>query len=313
MKSTEMNIVTISGGDYSAKINLSRGANCISLANSKYNAEILRIPDYSKPLDNPYLYGMPILFPVNRISGGRFEFEGRDYAFPINEEKTGCFIHGVLHESEFIAEKKSENTVLCSFTAQNGNPYPGFLHNFKIEIEYSILDNKFQQLTRVINLSNENMPVFLGYHTTFSVPFCKDSNAGDLRVSVPISAEFERNMENYLPTGNMPQPDEITLALNKGCFLPLSDPISKHYKKGTSNKMMISDLNRKIRMVYENDEKFAYRLIYNGDANEYICLEPQNCIANCANSPFEREKVGFDYIKPQEYKEYYSKIWIEEF
>ena len=29
-----------------------------------------------------------------------------------------------------------------------------------------------------------------------------------------------------------------------------------------------------LKKVYENDEKFAYRLIYNGDANEYICLEP---------------------------------------
>ena len=313
MKNGKMNIVTIAAGDYEAKINLSRGANCISLSNAKYDAQILRVPDYSRELDNPYLYGMPILFPVNRISGGRFEFEGRDYVFPINEEKTGCFIHGVLHESEFTAERMNENTVLCSFTAQNGNPYPGFPHNFKIEIEYSIAENKFNQITRVINLSDKNMPVFLGYHTTFAVPFLKDSNPDDLRVSVPIGAEFERNMENYLPTGNMPAPDKITSALNEGCFSPFSMPISKHYRKGASDKMMISDIKRRIRVVYENDEKLAYRLIYNGDADEYICLEPQNCIANCANSPFKRADAGFDYIKPQECKEYYSKIWIEKF
>ena len=66
------NIVKILFGEYSAKINITRGANCISLKNSKYNASVLREPDYSKPLDNPYLYGMPILFPVNRIEGGEF-------------------------------------------------------------------------------------------------------------------------------------------------------------------------------------------------------------------------------------------------
>ena len=78
-------IYKISCGDYTAEINLSRGANCISLRNRKYGAVILREPDYSKELDNPYLYGMPILYPVNRISGGKFEFEGREYVFPINE------------------------------------------------------------------------------------------------------------------------------------------------------------------------------------------------------------------------------------
>ena len=79
------NIVKILFGEYSAKINITRGANCISLKNSKYNASVLREPDYSKPLDNPYLYGMPILYPVNRISGGSFMFDCRRYTFPINE------------------------------------------------------------------------------------------------------------------------------------------------------------------------------------------------------------------------------------
>ena len=68
----DMNIYEITSGEYSAKINLSRGANCISLRNMRYHALILREPDYSSELDNPYLYGMPILFPVNRIDGGCF-------------------------------------------------------------------------------------------------------------------------------------------------------------------------------------------------------------------------------------------------
>ena len=71
-------IYEIKHGDYTAKINLSRGANCVSLRNKKYNAVILREPDYDKVPDNPYLYGMPILYPANRISGGRFEFEKRE-------------------------------------------------------------------------------------------------------------------------------------------------------------------------------------------------------------------------------------------
>ena len=80
------NIKEIRYKDYSAKINISRGANCIELKNSKYIASILRKPDYTKELDTPYLYGMPVLFPVNRISGGKFEFEKREYKV-VNENQ----------------------------------------------------------------------------------------------------------------------------------------------------------------------------------------------------------------------------------
>ena len=68
------------------------------------------------------------------------------------------------------------------------------------------------------------------------------------------------------------------------------------------------DKQNNLSMVYENDEKYKFRLIFN--RGEYVCLEPQNVMANCANSPFSREKTGFDYIKPGKVKTYYSKISI---
>ena len=69
-------IEIIKSNNYIAQINVSRGANCISLRHEGYGAKILREPEYTR-LDNPYLYGMPILYPNNRISGGRFSFENR--------------------------------------------------------------------------------------------------------------------------------------------------------------------------------------------------------------------------------------------
>ena len=107
-------IIEIRAGDYRAKINCSRGGNCISLRNVRLGAQILREPK-DGTLDNPYLYGMPVLFPVNRISGGRFTFEGRRYRFPINEQATGCHLHGLLHEMPFVVAERGENFVKCVF------------------------------------------------------------------------------------------------------------------------------------------------------------------------------------------------------
>jgi len=306
-----MKLVTIESGDYSAVINLSRGANCISLRNEKYNARILREPDYSKgELDNPYLYGMPILFPVNRISGGQFEFEGRTYRFPINEEKTGCHLHGMLHQAEFELLKQSSSRVLCAYKADKNAPYLEFPHEFEIRMEYTLDEKGLTHKVEVINHSEQNMPLMLGFHTTFNIAFAGD---GDVVARAEISEEYERNMAvNYLPTGNKPTFDNVSNALNEGEFSVRSLPVSRHFRAGGKGNLELYNKDKCLRMVYENDEKYAFRLIYNGKADEYICLEPQNCLANAPNSPFSREEAGFQYINPGASIVFISKLGIKE-
>ena len=306
------NIKEIRYGDYTARINLSRGANCISLRNSKYEAEILREPDYSKELDNPYLYGMPILFPVNRISGGRFEFEGREYIFPINEEATGCHLHGEMHIAEFEQELYEENRIVCSYEAESEKPYFSFPHGFRIMLEYVLCEEGFVHTTSITNLSGENMPCFIGFHTTFNTLFAKGNLPENTFAFADITEEFERNMSNYLPTGNKPEFDEISTKLSQGKLMPYSGMISRHFRSGETGRMGIYDKGTNLSLVYENDSKYGFRLIYNGGKDGYICLEPQNCMANCANSLFGREEAGFDYIRPGETKSYTSKIYIAE-
>ncbi len=303
-------ISEIKNGDYTAKINLSRGANCISLRNSKYKAKILREPDYTKELDNPYLYGMPILYPVNRISNGKFTFEGREYKFPINEPDTGCYIHGELHNTEFELIEKGEDFIICEYESKG--EYLEFPHKFRIRITYLLKEDGLYQETKIENMSKENMPNFLGYHTTFNIPFSKGADSRDITVLTEVGDEIERNMSVYLPTGNILPADDITKKLNKGTFNPFEKVISRHYKIKEGRRIEISDNVKKIKIVYENDEKFNFRLIYNGNADEYICLEPMNCMANCQNSPFDRSYAGFDYIEPGKWKIYASKICIAE-
>lgn len=76
--------------------------------------------------------------------------------------------------------------------------------------------------------------------------------------------------------------------------------------------MSITDIGNGLRVVYENDEKYGFRLIYNGGSDGYICLEPQTCLEGCQNSPFSREEGGFDFLQSGESKIYRSKIFLEE-
>ena len=309
LRSKNMRIEEIRYGDYTAKINVSKGGNCISLCNSRHNCSILREPDYERGLDSPYLYGIPILFPVNRISRGTFEFEGRTYVFPINEENTNCFLHGTLHDAPFEVEHQEENRILLCYQATGELPYLSFPHAFEIRMEYSLSTEGLLQEVEIRNLSSENMPVFLGFHTAFRLPFAKGSKREALKVKVDIVKEYERNMSVYLPTGGILEFDEVSKSLADGSFVP-DKPVSRHYRSGEWGRMSITDPDRSLTVVYENCPEFAFRLIY-GQGSDFICLEPQTCMADCANAPFPREETGFGYVKPGEKKRYWSKIRLE--
>lgn len=299
--------VKLQAGDNIALINPERGANCISLRNSKYKAIILRELNKSGVLDNPYLYGMPILYPANRISGGCFEFEGKTYRFPINEPETNCHLHGMLHEMEFEITESGTSFVKCVFE----KPYLEFPHSFRIEMTYKLSADGLEQRTKITNLSEENMPNFLGFHTTFNVPFLEGALAEDVRLYAEIGNEIERD-RNYLPTGKLLSYDDVAEKMNIGEFMPLEKVISRHCRAKKGGRIELTDIKQGIKLIYENDEKFGWRLFYNGSSDGYICLEPMTCMANCQNSPFDCTYAGFDSIAPHSSKEYISKIYLEE-
>lgn len=306
-----MDIVRINSNNYTAEVNLSRGANCISLKNERYNVSILREPDYSKEIDNPFLYGMPILFPVNRISNGKFEFEGRKYTFPINEPETNCHLHGLLHTAKFEIVQMNESFVKCRYDSDE--LYEFFPHKFRVEITYSLSESGLLQETCIYNLSDTNMPIFLGFHTTFNMPFVKDASTESIRVFAEVEDEIERDMSSYLPTGKILPEDDISRQFKCGEFKSLGNKISRHYKADKTGRIEILDKEKGYKIIYENDKKFGWRLFYNGNADEFICLEPQTCTVNCQNSEFDRNFSGFDYIEPKAHKKYVSRIYVEEF
>jgi aldose 1-epimerase len=304
-----MNIIEINHGAWSARINGSLGANCISLRNSKYGAVLLREPKYEgEKLDNPYLYGMPILFPVNRIQGGSFELFGVKYEFPINEPATGCHLHGELHKAEFTLDEKEESRAVFSYTASKDKPYLSFPHAFRIIMEYSLGDGGLSHTVTAQNLSDRPMPCLLGFHTTFRLDF---SGEGELLAKVGIAKEYERNMKCYLPTGVIPEPDEVTEELSRGTLSPRGKVISRHYL-ADGTLMTLSNVSRGLTLVYENDARYTHRLIYSGKGDEYICLEPQNCVINAPHVPLPQKERIIDIIEPGGSITYKSKIYLTE-
>ena len=301
-----MDKITLKSGDHLAVIDALHGANCISLRNEKYGISILREVPKGQKKDHPFLYGMPLLFPANRISGGRFTFEGRLYDFGINEEKTACQLHGCLHDLPFRVVKAEENRVLCVLDVQKNSLYPSFPHDFSIQTEYTLDESGLVQTVTVFNRSDADMPCLLGFHTTFNA---RKENGRPYLISAELGQGYERN-ESYLPTKNLLPRDELYESLRNGSFSACGQKISRHYAIENEGLITLTDPENAFTILYENDEKYAYRLIYNGDADEFICLEPQTCLVDAVNTEAPREGRGFDVIGAEESKTYRSKISV---
>ena len=254
---------------------------------------------------------MPILFPANRIENGKFEFDGREYIFPINEKATNCHLHGFLHNAEFHVIEKEECFIRCRYDSDE--LYSFFPHRFCVEIFYSLSDMGLMQETSVYNLSETDMPLFLGFHTTFNIPFADGSREENVSIFAEVGDEVERDMSTYLPTGRILTCDEISRQFSNGKFFPANNKISRHYKSDKNGRIELLDMEKQMKIVYENDEKFGWRLFYNGSGEGFICLEPQTCMVNCQNLQIDGENTGFDFIEPDNFKKYISKIYIEKF
>lgn len=297
-----MNAIELRHGAWSARIAVSSGANCISLCHSGYGMHILREPPEAGERDNPYLYGMPLLFPVNRISGGKFVFEGREYRFPINEPQTGCHLHGDLHDAPFAVTEVGEGRLCCSLTR---GARAGFPHAFRLDVTYTLAEAGLVQEVRVYNLSDRNMPCLLGFHTTFDL-----SREADVCAHADVGVLIERD-ENYLPTGRFPAEDEITRALNASDFRTKEIFASRHYRAAGQGEMGLYFPKRGLRLRYETDEKFGFRLIYNGGSDAYICLEPQSCAVDAANASYPAPLARIPFVPPHDSLCFTSKITLE--
>ncbi len=254
-------IYKLDNGRMYAEIFALRGANPIKLIDRELDADILRSPiklsDFET--ENPYLYGMPILFFPNRISGGKFSYGGREYVFPINEPTTNCSLHGTLHETPFSVVEYTKTSLKCRYRATKNAPYHSFPHEFTLDLTYSLENGNFVQRAEFKNDSDSEMPVALAFHTTLNIPFAKEGNADSVRAKIALRREFLRD-KNYLPTGEILENSRYITELSDGSFCPAENTVSAFFEDAGEKKATLTDMKAGIELSYSRRELNSYAL-----------------------------------------------------
>ena len=176
-----------------------------------------------------------------------------------------------------------------------------------MEIAYALDRSILHQAVRIINHAGTPLPLLIGFHTSFAIPFCPGSCAEDIRVTADLAAELTRD-SRCLTVGRT-APDMLFSALCEGTYRPTA-PISRQYRAGEYGEILLTDTRTGVCVRYRPDSMFRYRLFYTPECG-YLCMEPQTCAVNAPNLPQDSPDAGYPMLAAGETVTLHSTIALE--
>lgn len=173
----------------------------------------------------PTRTGIPILFPFpNRIRGGRFSWDGKEYPLPITDASGPNAIHGFPCRRPWRAVDQGTNAesawVTGEFHGSVDDPKSSahWPADYIVRITYRLLERGLRLEAQVTNPSRGALPFGLGFHPYFRVPFVLGTTEQDYVIQCAAKAYWA--LEGNLPTG-------IRLPLEGGRDLTAGRPLAE--------------------------------------------------------------------------------------
>lgn len=314
--------VILSSGGYQATVLPDIGANLISFKQVEKNYTFLREPtamEMEAFKQRPLNYGIPVLFPPNRYEDGKFQLNHRTYRFPINEPQTHNYSHGFLFNTpweviSYGSEKEESFVELSHQVNPHHAVYMHFPHTFTISLRYSLSVTGLKQQVAITNYGEEPMPVMLGFHTAFNVPFVDNGSSEDCLFYLTIGNRWELS-NRMLATGAALGLNDIEQQMQTTGVLPSVTRLDNHYRalpQDGHNCAVLADTAESVRFIYDVGLQYKHWMIFNGDAKSgFICPEPQTNMVNAPNLDLPSETSGVILLPPEETWSATSLLYME--
>ncbi|PZE20050.1 aldose 1-epimerase [Paenibacillus xerothermodurans] len=312
--------VWLTAGRYEAVVLPHIGANLVAFRDNSAGYRFLHEPapeEMEAFRKNPMIHGIPVLFPPNRYEDGRFEWNGRQYIFPVNEESTGNHLHGFLYNIPWMVEEqgvnRSESFVVLRLDVTEEHPvYRFFPHLFTFKLRYMLSEDGLQQQVMIRNNGEEPMPCLLAFHTAVNAPFASGSAAADYSFRMTIGERWELN-ERMLPTGQHVPLTADEERMRVAGISPFFEPMDNHYTAQPDNgrnRMELTDAREGVTLVYDVGTSYKQWMIWNNGATEgFFCPEPQVNLVNAPNVQLPSEKKGLFSLERGEIWEETSRLY----
>jgi aldose 1-epimerase len=218
----------------------------------------------------------------NRLDGGRYEFDGRGGAAPIDEPDLGNAIHGLVRWLPWLLASKNDDSVALGCVL---HPQPAYPWRLELGLEYRLALDGLEAVARATNTSAEAAPFGIGFHPYLTVGIPVD----EVQLTIPASRGVTTD-DRALPVGEQDVAGtEFDFTVGRPVGATRLDTCFTGLARGSdvrSRARLDSDDGERSVEVWA-DEAFGYLQIYTGDTldpasrrRQAVAIEPMTCPPN---------------------------------
>ena len=240
-----------------------------------------RRPNFSEC--NRPRFGVPVLFPsCGNPDNGVHIFDGK--AYPMET-------HGFADLCAWDVESVGPDGVTLILES---TPLTKFLYpfDFTLLLNYNLEGNKALVSLTVINEGSTDMPFSFGYH-----PYFTASKLENVEFDIKC-ATCSDNAKGEQPAA----PEKITLTRKEGADNTI------RLLTGVQFPMTFTDKGNGHKVTVDADETFDKGVLWQQDAENFVCMEPWNGWANSVNEEGKHEVLDVDEAMTSEWSITIEKV-----
>ena len=256
----------------------------------------------------PNRSGIPVLFPFpNRIRYGTFTWAGREFHLPRNDPSRRHAIHGFACRQPWRVRNFSQAEGLATLTLEFRmsvdvpNSLELWPEDVWLTLRYLLTRDSLALAATIANPGSEPVPVGLGYHPFFRVPFSRSGSRKDCRVHVAATARWE--LIDQIPTGRcVPVDGEWDLTTPRAVSeLKLDDVytgfVSTDNERSMHCRGWIGEQGLG-RVELWTSSRFRDVVVFTPEHGHAICLEPYTCVTDAINLQAQGVDTGMIVLPP---------------
>ena len=258
--------LTLTDGDYALTVTPEKGGMATSF--TKNGEEYLWLRDKNfESTDRPRC-GIPILFPnCGKPDGGVHHFGGADY--PIE-------VHGLADLVPWQVKTAADDAIELTL-APNGLTKFVYPFDFLLTMRYTLAGHTATLALTVANTGDKDLPFSVGFH-----PYFAASSLDNVSFAID-AATYSENAKGEQPAA----PETITLTRKPGS----ADSI--RLMTGVKSPMVMTDAGNGHKVTVAFDEAdFGKGVLWQQDAESFVCMEPWNGWANSVNEEGRHETLA---------------------
>jgi aldose 1-epimerase len=267
------------------------GFNLFSLrlpAGSDVREVLQTAPDFADNPRDSARHGTPILFPFpNRIRGGRYRFNGKDYQLPVTHGPNA--IHGFAMNVPWdVVEHKAggdDAFIVGRYQISKHSPtmsafWPA---DAVLQVRYGLSGRRLTMNITVTNPTAEELPYGFGIHPYFRLPIVPSGDSAQTSVVLPAARYWV--LSEFLPTGEI-RPVDDRLDFRKGKprkGLKLDDVLTGLIFEGDRCTCRLVDQALRAEFRLGFDRNFRELVVYTPPVGGVIAIEPYTQTTDAIN------------------------------